>query len=294
MLDLGCGGGHVSYRAALHVGEVVACDVTQGMLDVVARTAVERGFDNITIQTGSGRAAALRRREFRRRPVPFHHASLAGHGIGVAGGAPGGEDEWSRLSFMDCRGAAERVFDTQAVEVLRDASHVRNYSVAEWLSALARAGFAIESVTTRKLRMIFPTWIARTRTTPEMALAIRQFQGRRIGRRAAPFRYRRGRKLRSGHRHDGASRRVAMWRTRVRPEREEARRGGPEPVRRRHMSLQPPGNQYPVFEMRRPVAAVRAGTEKAGEEQRPGTASAKPLTTRTATGPRVHAAATKG
>ena len=37
-------------------------------------------------------------------------------------------------------------------------------------------GFAVESVTTRKLRMSFATWIARTRTTPEMALAIRQFQ----------------------------------------------------------------------------------------------------------------------
>ena len=43
--------------------------------------------------------------------------------------------------FMDVVAPEERVLDThlQAVEVLRDASHVRNYSVAEWLSALARA-----------------------------------------------------------------------------------------------------------------------------------------------------------
>lgn len=39
VLDLGCGGGHVSYRAAPHVAEVVACDVTRSMLDAVVRTA---------------------------------------------------------------------------------------------------------------------------------------------------------------------------------------------------------------------------------------------------------------
>ena len=49
-LDLGCGGGHVSYRAAPHVAEVVACDVTAPMLDAVAATAAARGLGNITVQ----------------------------------------------------------------------------------------------------------------------------------------------------------------------------------------------------------------------------------------------------
>src|SRR5579863_1841020 len=49
-LDLGCGGGHVSYRAAPHVREVVACDVTQGMLDTVAKEAAARGLGNITVR----------------------------------------------------------------------------------------------------------------------------------------------------------------------------------------------------------------------------------------------------
>src|SRR3984957_21267083 len=50
VLDLGCGGGHVSYRAAPLVAEVVACDVTAAMLEVVARTAAERGLLNIVTQ----------------------------------------------------------------------------------------------------------------------------------------------------------------------------------------------------------------------------------------------------
>src|SRR6202050_3361728 len=50
VLDLGCGGGHVSYRAAPLVREVVACDVTQTMLDAVAATAAERGLANIVVR----------------------------------------------------------------------------------------------------------------------------------------------------------------------------------------------------------------------------------------------------
>ena len=177
VLDLGCGGGHVSYRAALHVGEVVACDVTQGMLDVVARTAVERGFDNIKIRQAPAERLPFADASFDAVLCRFttHHWQDMESGLREARRVV----KTNGLAFfMDVVAPPERVFDThlQAVEVLRDASHVRNYSVAEWLSALARAGFAIESVTTRKLRMIFPTWIARTRTAPEMALAIRQFQ----------------------------------------------------------------------------------------------------------------------
>src|ERR1700722_3972142 len=50
VLDLGCGGGHVSYRAAPHVAAVVACDVTASMLEAVAATAAERGLANISVQ----------------------------------------------------------------------------------------------------------------------------------------------------------------------------------------------------------------------------------------------------
>ena len=50
VLDLGCGGGHVSYRAAPHVAEVVACDVTPACWTWSPRTAAERGLTNITVR----------------------------------------------------------------------------------------------------------------------------------------------------------------------------------------------------------------------------------------------------
>ena len=177
VLDLGCGGGHVSYRAAPHVAEVVAVDLTQSMLDVVARTAAERGIANISVR----QAAAER--------LPFPDGSFdvvlcrfsAHHWHDVEAGLrearrvlkrPG------RAILIDSVAPADRVLDThlQAVELLRDASHVRSHSVAEWVAALERARFAIVGVTGRKLRMDFPVWIARTNTATSHAEIIRSLQ----------------------------------------------------------------------------------------------------------------------
>src|SRR5580765_4673073 len=57
VLDLGCGGGHVSFNVAPHVAEVVAYDLSDEMLAAVAATAAERGLVNI--RTERGRVEAL-------------------------------------------------------------------------------------------------------------------------------------------------------------------------------------------------------------------------------------------
>lgn len=53
VLDLGCGAGHVSFHVAPLVAEVVAYDLSQAMLDVVASAAAERGLANITTERGA-------------------------------------------------------------------------------------------------------------------------------------------------------------------------------------------------------------------------------------------------
>ena len=177
VLDLGCGGGHVSYRAAPHVGQVIACDVTEAMLAVVAATAAERGLANIAVQ----RAAA--------ENLPFADASFdavlcrftAHHWQNMEAGLR----QARRVSkagglgvFIDTIAPADPVLDThlQAIELLRDASHVRNYSLAEWIAALARSGFAVEEIAQRRMRMEFASWTARTRTPAGHAKAIRSLQ----------------------------------------------------------------------------------------------------------------------
>jgi SAM-dependent methyltransferase len=152
VLDLGCGGGHVSYRAAPLVAQVVACDITQSMLDEVARTAAE--LCRFTAHHWQAMEAGLREV---RRVIK----------------------QTGRAVFVDSVAPADRTLDThlQAVELLRDPSHVRNYSTAEWVSALSRSGFSLDSITIRTLRMEFPIWIARTRTPKLHAEAIRSLQG---------------------------------------------------------------------------------------------------------------------
>lgn len=57
VLDLGCGGGHVSFAMAPHVAAVVAYDLSEDMLGVVAAEAARRGLAQL--HTQAGRAEAL-------------------------------------------------------------------------------------------------------------------------------------------------------------------------------------------------------------------------------------------
>jgi len=177
VLDLGCGGGHVSYRAAPHVAEVVACDVTASMLDAVAAEAAGRGLSNITTQQAAAENLPFPDASFDAVLCRFtaHHWQDVEAGLREARRVlkPSG-----RAVFIDSVAPADRGLDThlQAVELLRDASHVRNYTVAEWVCSLSRAGFAVQGVTVRVLRMEFPTWTGRTRTPAIHAEAIRSLQ----------------------------------------------------------------------------------------------------------------------
>jgi SAM-dependent methyltransferase len=177
VLDLGCGGGHVSYRAAPHVAAVVACDVTASMLDAVAATAAERGLTNIAVRQAAAENLPFTDASFDIVLSRFttHHWQNMEAGLREARRVL---KAGSRAMFIDTIAPADAVLDThlQAVEVLRDVSHVRNYSVAEWVAALSRAGFAVEAITVRRLRMEFLVWTARTRTPAVHVDAIRSLQ----------------------------------------------------------------------------------------------------------------------
>jgi ubiquinone/menaquinone biosynthesis C-methylase UbiE len=176
-LDLGAGGGHVSYLLSRHAGVVTACDLSADMLAVVRATARERGLANVeTVQAPAERLPFDDERfDFLACRYSAHHWRDFGAGLGEAHrvlkrGAP--------AVFIDVYSAGSPLFDThlQAIELLRDTSHVRDYSAAEWLENLSRAGFAPNACRTWRTRMEFAAWTARMRTPEDNVRAIRALQ----------------------------------------------------------------------------------------------------------------------
>ncbi len=177
LLDLGCGGGHVSFTAAPLVARVTAYDLSDEMLAAVAHAAAQRGLGNVTVRQGAAEQLPFADAMFDVVATRYsaHHWRDVQAGIGEAARVlkPHG-----LLVVMDVVSPGPPMLDThlQAVELLRDPSHVRDYSVAEWRQIAAGAGLATATVTTRRLTLDFASWIERMRTPDVFAQAIRALQ----------------------------------------------------------------------------------------------------------------------
>ena len=174
VLDLGCGAGHAGFAVAPVAESVTAFDLSAQMLEVVAGAARERGLTNVGAQQGNV------------SQLPFADASFcmvvtrfsAHHWFDV----PAALREVKRVLkprglfvVIDITAPENPLHDTtlQAVELLRDGSHVRDYRPSEWRAMLADAGFKCERVSDWKLEMKFDEWTARMRTPAERVTAIR-------------------------------------------------------------------------------------------------------------------------
>ncbi len=176
-LDLGCGGGHVAYRLAAHAGSVVASDLSSEMLVAVATAARDKGLTNIETRTAVAEDLPFEDAAFDFLGCRFsaHHWRDLDAGLHEARRvlAPG-----ATAVFIDAVSPGPPALDThlQAVELLRDTSHVRDYSASEWMAVLTGAGFAVTNTRAWRLRMDFPSWIARMRTPDVNRDAIRALQ----------------------------------------------------------------------------------------------------------------------
>ena len=178
-MDLGFGGGHVSFALAPLVRKVVAYDLSEAMVAMVRAEATRRGFANLDARLGTAE----------RLPCPDAAFDIvatrysAHHWLDVQAGLrearrvlkPGG-----LAVFMDATTPGSPLLDTwlQALELLRDPSHVRNYALEEWRGMAEAAGLKPGAVSRFRLRLEFSSWIKRMNTPEIHAEAIRSLQQR--------------------------------------------------------------------------------------------------------------------
>lgn len=177
VLDLGCGGGHVSYNVAPHADLVFAYDLSHEMLDTVSKTASQRKLKNIFVQQGIAEDMPFSDHQF---DVVISRYS-AHHWQHV----PSAMKEVNRVLkpdgiviFVDIISSSSPILDTflQTIETIRDPSHVRNYSVKEWVYFIEDAGFDLVGLDKQTLSLDFGSWVKRMKTPEDQIKTLRYLQ----------------------------------------------------------------------------------------------------------------------
>jgi len=165
VVDVATGAGHTALTLAPHVREVIAIDFTVPMLEAAQQLAKERNITNIRFVEGDAHALPLADSSVdvvacRKSAHHFINAAQAVH-------------EWARILkpggkviFVDTIAPEEPALDAfvNAIEVLRDPSHIRNNSVSQWITLLIEAGITASATRTWGIHMDMPTWVKRIRT----------------------------------------------------------------------------------------------------------------------------------
>ncbi len=158
-LDVATGGGHVARRLREEGIEVVSCDPAPGMRPDVVCRAEDLPFADASFDVVATRVAA-------------HHF----------------DDVALAVSEM-ARVAAETVLivdnsymgdDVEDAEKLRDPSHVRNYSEAEWRSFAAAAGLDVREIRFFEKPIELQPWLDRCGCAGDDAVRVRALLGDRI------------------------------------------------------------------------------------------------------------------
>jgi ubiquinone/menaquinone biosynthesis C-methylase UbiE len=160
ILDVACGPGIVTAALAPKARTVVAFDLTPEMLSKARQRCAGAGLTNVSFQEGSATDlpfadgtfdAAVTRLAIHHFIDPLRvlteiHRVLKRDGVLVLADVVSAED-------------FERAAVQNAIEVLRDPSHVRMLPATELVSVVERAGFAIETQATWDKPRGFEEWV---------------------------------------------------------------------------------------------------------------------------------------
>lgn len=173
VLDMGCGAGHTALAVAPHAAEVVALDVTPEMLAVVERLAGERRVTNLSTRLADVTALPYPDATFDVVTSRFsaHHYAEPARAVAEAARVlrPGG-----RFLLVDTVSPEEPALDSfyNAVELLRDISHVRNWRCSEWRRMLQAAGLTPDLDEPFTIELDGDSWVARMQTPAAQVAAI--------------------------------------------------------------------------------------------------------------------------
>jgi SAM-dependent methyltransferase len=151
-LDVATGGGHVARRLREAGVDVVTADAAAGMEPDVVAPAEELPFEDESFDVVVTRIA------------PHHFSDIRAAVREMARVSRGAVVVEDTLFASD---------DVEQAEKLRDPSHVRNYTEAEWRAFLEDAGLAVEHVEHFRKTHVLDDWLARTGCAGETAERVR-------------------------------------------------------------------------------------------------------------------------
>jgi SAM-dependent methyltransferase len=172
VLDLGTAVGHTALAVAPRARRVIGVDLTSEMLALAGRLAAERGAANVSFARADVSQLPFPAASFdlvTSRYSAHHYAQpdrMANEVARVL--RPGG-----RFVLADTVAPTDYALDTfiNTVELLRDRSHVRDHSVAQWQTMLSQAGLQSAVVYEWDVVLDFDDWVARMKT-PSNAVAM--------------------------------------------------------------------------------------------------------------------------
>ncbi|MEK7216119.1 MAG: class I SAM-dependent methyltransferase [Chloroflexota bacterium] len=175
ILDVATGAGFTAFAFAQHAARVVAYDLTTEMLQQATAIGRQRGLTNVRFVRGAAERLPLGDATFdicTCRTATHHFYDIAaflreGHRILKPGGL---------LLIADTASPENQDVDgwENETEVLRDPSHVRNYSPSEWLRLIGDSGLtALRADMSLRTELGFVDWVQRSGNPPDVVARLR-------------------------------------------------------------------------------------------------------------------------